>query len=402
MSQKQKAPVQLAILFSLIAWASAFYALWHQISLTSGAASESAFCNINAYINCDTVALSSYSMLLGFPLAALAMAFYSIFFIIAVMTYFAEVDKNGERVKNLADWLFVLALGGLPVTVYYAIVSVAVLESLCISCMMIYLVHMVLIILTYKIKKNARWLEPLSRMPFFSFSSGLLFLFAAVIGLNLLAPKVIASSMGNGPQMDESTLSLYVAQHLNNPKHTFSAENAAVVGLETAPVTIVAFSDYQCPYCKLASNVIPAVTRAYGDRVRVIYKDYPLSSECNPGMTHAGHPYACQAAKLTKCALQTSGIDAYKKLSKSIFDHQEKLGTDRIKALALDSGLTESQISGCLTSLAIHDAIVADVAEGTAAGVDSTPSIYVNGRKLESAVNPQILRLTINHYLDKL
>ncbi len=399
MSQKQKSPIKLAILFSLVAWACAFYALWHQISLTTGAAVDSAFCNINSYISCDTVALSPYSMLFGIPLAALAMAFYSVFLIIAVLAYFAETDKKSDRVKNLATWLFILSVFGLPITIYYAIISLIVLKSLCLSCLAIYVLHLVLLVLAFKIRKNSRRLEPTNNLPLFSFGSATLIVMAIVLGLNLLAPKVLTSSLRSGPQMDESTLSLYVAQHLNNPQHTFSAEKAAVIGPADAKVTIVAFSDYQCPYCKLASNVIPAVTRAYGDKVRIIYKDYPLSSECNPGMTHAGHPHACQSAKVAKCALENLGIDGYQKLSKSLYDKQDKLGPDTIKALAIDAGLSEAQISGCLTSLAIHEAIVSDVNEGAAAGVESTPSIYVNGRRLESAVNPQILRLAVDHYL---
>jgi protein-disulfide isomerase/uncharacterized membrane protein len=402
MSQKQKTPLQLAMLFSLLAWASAFYALWHQVSLTSGAMADSAFCNINSYISCDTVALSPYSMLFGVPLAAFAMAFYSVFLVLSVLVYFAEVDKRGDRVKNLASWLFIMSLAGLPVTLYYAVISIAVLKTLCLSCFAIYALHIILVVLSYKIKKNSRRFEPTNTLPVFSFSKGMIITFAVIAGVNLLSPKIVANSLRSGPQMDTSTLSLYVAQHLNNPQFTFSDDGAAVSGPKDAPITIVTFSDYQCPYCKLAANVIPAVTRAYGDKVRIIYKDYPLSSECNPRMTHAGHPHSCQTAKLTRCALKNLGIEAYLKLSKSIYAKQERLGTDTIKALAVNAGLSDAQVSDCLTNLAIHEAIIADVNEGSAAGVEATPSIYVNGRRLESAVNPQILRMAIDHYLKRL
>jgi len=395
-------PIQLAIVFALLAWAASFYALWHQTSLTTGAAAETAFCNINAYISCDTVALSPYATLLGMPLAAFAMAFYAVFLIVAVLLYFAETDKKGDEVKHRAKWLVILSLAGLPAILYYAVVSLFVLKALCLSCTAIYVLHTAILVLSLKALKNAKRYEPTGTLPLFSFGSGTLITAAILVGLNLLAPKVIANSLSQGPQIAESTLSLYVAQHLNNPQHTFSTDKSPSSGSAQAPITIVTFSDYQCPYCKLASTVIPAVTRAYGDKVRIVYKDYPLSSECNPSMTNSGHPYACQAAKVAKCALQNLGNEAYLTLSKSLYANQEKLGTDTIKSLAVQAGLSDAQITECLNSLPIHEAIVADVREGNAAGVEATPSIYVNGRRLESAVNPQILRMAIDHYLKRL
>lgn len=399
MLQKQKTPIQLALLFSSAAWAAAFYALWHQTSLLSGASSESAFCNINSYISCDNVALSPYSNLLGLPVASFAMAFFACFLVLAILLYFAELDRNTDLSKNLSKWLFWGALASFPVTLIYAGISLFVIKSLCLSCTGIYLLHLGLLILTYKIKKNCDQQDGSSTLPLFSFSSGTLGLFAGVAVLNLLTPKFLESSFRSGPTIEDSSLGLYVAQHLANPQYYFKTENSPSIGNEKAPVTIVVFSDYQCPYCKLASNILPTVAKSFGDKVRLVSKDFPLNSECNPGMSNTGHPYSCQAAKIAKCVYNSFGSEAYHKLSKSLFSKQEQLGTDTIKALAIEAGLTSSQVSDCLSNLTIHESIVADVTEGMAAKVESTPSVFVNGRKLEAAINPQILRLTIEHYL---
>lgn len=401
MSQKQKTPLQLSLLFTLLAWSSAFYALWHQISLTSGTATETAFCNINSYVNCDAVALSPYANLFGLPLASLAMAFFACLFVLLAQLYFAYVDRNTDEVQKLAPLSFWMVIAALPVTTAYAVISLFLIKSLCISCLSIYLLHVLLLWSTWKFKKSQAITGKKLKFAL-PLSGGAMAAFAIIAGLNLLAPKFLNSSMASKQnQYDKSTLALYIARHLGNPQQNFDLSKAPTVGTESAPVTVVVFSDFQCPYCKLASSVVPTVARSYGDKVRIVYKDFPLSSECNAEMTHTGHPYACSAAKVARCVAQNLGNEAYQKASRALYDKQESLGVDTIKAIGKNAGLSDTQITECLTNLNIHEAIAADVREGAAAKVESTPSIFVNGRRLDSAVNPQILRMAIDHYLNR-
>lgn len=395
MSNTEKKPVQLAILFSLIAWASGFYSLWHQLSLFTGTSEDAAFCNINNYINCDAVALSPYSTLLGLPLASLAMAFFASLVILFLLIYFAILDRNQKGSDNLISLTFWLSLLSLPVSLTYALISLLVIKSLCISCLVIYVMHISILACTFKLKKTSSSAFPSLRALTPSTAVAVL----VVAGLNLLSPKFVETSLSGGNKIDNATASLYLARHLSNPQFSFSEANAAVTGSPDAKVVIVSFSDYQCPYCKIASNIIPTIARAYGSGVRLVYKDFPLNSACNPSMSGSGHPYACAAAKLAKCSLKNLGIDGYLKTSKQLYNSQATLGSDSISSIGKNVGLSDQQIESCSSSLEIHDEIVANTKEASAAKVESTPSIFINGRRLDAATNPQILRLTIEHYL---
>jgi protein-disulfide isomerase len=145
-------------------------------------------------------------------------------------------------------------------------------------------------------------------------------------------------------------------------------------GAATASVVLVEFSDFQCPFC---SRVVPAVNevmKTYGDRVRVIFRQFPLNSI---------HPNAQKAAEASLCAADQ---EKFWEMHDAMFADQGGLGVDALKGKAQTLGLDSAKFAECLDSGKKAAEVSADLAAGTAAGVTGTPALFVNGRALSGAV----------------
>src|SRR5262245_15252154 len=133
-------------------------------------------------------------------------------------------------------------------------------------------------------------------------------------------------------------------------------DGAMVRGAQGAPVTIVEFSDYQCPYCRQAEDVLARISAEYGERVRVIYRDFPLDF-------HAG---ARPAAEAARCAGESGRFWEYHDL---LFVAQPAFSRADLLTYARRLGLSAEAFTACLDSGRYREAVKADVAEGRAAGV---------------------------------
>lgn len=145
------------------------------------------------------------------------------------------------------------------------------------------------------------------------------------------------------------------------------------LGPANAPVTIVEFSDYQCPYCKVwHDEVLPLILAEYGDQVRYIYRDYPLS----------GHSEAQPAAEAANCAGEQ---DAYWEFHDAIFSNQYGYGRSAYVQYARDLGLDAEAFNECLNSRQFRDEVTGDFRDGIRLGVNSTPTFFVNGTQVIGA-----------------
>lgn len=144
-------------------------------------------------------------------------------------------------------------------------------------------------------------------------------------------------------------------------------------GPVSAPVTIVEYSDYQCPFCARVNPTLARVREKYGNQVRIVWKDFPLENI---------HPLAAKASEAAHCAGEQG---KYWELHDRLFANQKALGTDALKQHAAAAGLEPIGFGACLDS-GRHASRVSDgVAEGKALGIDSTPTLFINGRRVTGA-----------------
>jgi protein-disulfide isomerase len=142
-------------------------------------------------------------------------------------------------------------------------------------------------------------------------------------------------------------------------------------GPKTAPVTIIEFSDYQCPFCKKAEESVQQVLKVYGDKVRFVYRDFPLDM----------HENARAASEAAHCAqVQGKFWEFHAKLMAAT-----DLSPEKIKALADEVKLDRAKFDDCVAKQQFKAEIDKDVADGTEAGVTGTPAFFINGRALTGA-----------------
>jgi len=144
-------------------------------------------------------------------------------------------------------------------------------------------------------------------------------------------------------------------------------------GPAAAPVTIVEFSDFECPFCGRLFPTLKAVENIYLNRVRIVYRQFPLRRI---------HPLAEKAAEASLCANEQGH---FWEMHDSLFGDQEHLAVDALKARAVELKLDTSAFNTCLDSGKEVAAIDKDIAECTKAVVTGTPTMFINGRMLVGA-----------------
>lgn len=151
------------------------------------------------------------------------------------------------------------------------------------------------------------------------------------------------------------------------------ADNPSM-GPADAPVTVVEFADLQCPHCREADEAVKGLVERY--KIRLVYKDYPLSSI---------HPWAETAAVGARCAFMQSP-EAFWKVHDAIFANQDAIVVDNIQEklaeFASQAGLNAGVFKACLSSPEAQKAVKANHDDGVEVGVDGTPTFFVNGRPL--------------------
>ena len=154
---------------------------------------------------------------------------------------------------------------------------------------------------------------------------------------------------------------------------------APETGPSKAPLTLVEFSDFQCPYCAAAVPQIRAILKAYPKDVKLIFKQFPLQI----------HPQADLAAAAATAA-QKQG--KFWEMHDALYDSQDDLSRKHIMALAEKAGLDMKRFENDIDSTEVREAVVRDVQDGDKAGVEGTPTIFINGQRYNGAINLQILK----------
>ncbi len=154
-----------------------------------------------------------------------------------------------------------------------------------------------------------------------------------------------------------------------------SADDDAFLGKEDAPITIVEFSDFQCPFCsRFDEDTLPELKEKYIDtgKVKFVYRDYPLEF----------HQYAQKAAEASECADEQGKYWEYHDI---LFKNQDKLTVDDLKKYTAELKLDTTKFNECLDSSKYKEEVEKDFNDGQSYGVSGTPAFFVNGILISGA-----------------
>ncbi|HEU0050788.1 MAG TPA: thioredoxin domain-containing protein [Patescibacteria group bacterium] len=160
-------------------------------------------------------------------------------------------------------------------------------------------------------------------------------------------------------------------------------------GNKNAKVTLIEYSDFECPYCKRFEPTVEQALKDYPNDVRLVYRHYPLSF----------HQNAEKEAEASECAAKLGGDAAFWKYHDKIYAETTSNGTgfslDRLVPLAGEIGLDKAKFQTCLDSGQMKAKVDADYASGNDAGVEGTPATFVNGQLVSGAVPYDNLKAAI-------
>ena len=160
---------------------------------------------------------------------------------------------------------------------------------------------------------------------------------------------------------------------LDAPRLEVSLGDDPVKGPAAAPITIVEFSDFQCPYCARVNPTLKKIEEKYGEKVRVVFRDFPLVQI---------HKDAAKAAEAGECAHEQG---KFWEMHDRLFADQSKLQVEALKQTATQVGLDAEKFNQCLDSSKYAAEVQKDVDEGNSYGVTGTPAFFINGRMLSGA-----------------
>lgn len=161
------------------------------------------------------------------------------------------------------------------------------------------------------------------------------------------------------------------------PNNNISPDDDVILGDPNAPVTLIEFGDYQCPFCKRMFDETEKQLReeyVKTGKLKMVYRDFPLDSL---------HPHARRAAEAAECARDQNKYWAY---HDSLFNKQSQIPTMDFAALAGELGLNATQFNQCLENGKYADEVENDYQDGLSYGVTGTPSNFINGRPLPGAL----------------
>ncbi len=368
----------LALLFALVGLgasvtaASVHYHLLNDPHYTS-------FCDITGTVSCTLVYQSRFGTLWGIPVSI----FGGIWFVCAALLSVGGLVARPDVREAIPGYLFALSAPALAAALYLLYASVFVLQSYCPMCLLTDAAIVGLFIVSGM--SGAATSVPMTTLP-----SRLARDLRALAGSRLaLAVTVLfvagaASALAFFPREgDPGAAPATPTADERNELEQFMSQAARiplVIPRDGAKVLIVKFNDFQCPACGKSylsyKPILAKYESQYPGAVRMVLKDYPLNANCNPGasMVHGG---ACHAAAAARLAREHNRGEA---MEEWLYTHQSELTPDTVKKAALEVGQVADFDAKYAATIEL---VKADVALGMQLGLNSTPTFFINGVKIE-------------------
>ncbi len=355
-----------------------------------------AFCD-PADAGCATVAASAWSAVGGVPLAAAGLAYFLSFGVLAGFSMLAGMSISGV-VGRLAFRLVLLAL---VVDAFLLGVQTLAIGALCSLCLWTYVANAAILISVWPARRRVRNPSETAVERFLIRAWGLttaLIISGTLVVNDGLSKRAAAGDLSilgiSSAEPAREDLALTHAGLAPAPPQwrnpTFrqqrpvkvSLEGAPVKGSANAPVKIVTFSDFLCPSCQNFARAYDLYAQGpTGPHVALYYRNYPLDT-CVPQIPAPVHPGACNVARGAICAEALGGFWAYHDAVYATppFNPSEEDVTE----IAEGAGLDGAAFAACLGAAETESALQRDIGEAMRLRITSTPSIFINGRKLSS------------------
>jgi protein-disulfide isomerase/uncharacterized membrane protein len=355
-------------------------------------------CEISDAWNCQTVAISEYSVFFRLPVSLWGLLVYMLYLFFTVIAW---VDLRRERkggVRGLGV-IFCMAVIGLGLSGLLYYISAAVIRSKCIMCVGLYVINTIMFVamVVYAAKKKESplgWIGVDVRgllVPPRKALAGPVVVAAAAVLLLVLYPRLYINDVNCGAASSPAD------------RGEQTCDEDATYGPTDAPVVITEFSDYQCPYCAMTHFTLRKAVNAFDGKVMLKHRHFPLDNACNPLVSRPFHRNACLAAKAAVCAGMQNRFWDYNDI---LWKNQKNLDRDGILGFAGKIGLDVKKFERCLDKKETLAHVLQDIEEATntqfvQSGMVGTPIIYIGDHPHIGAITYTELEKVIRAQLSK-
>ena len=312
-------------------------------------------CDISNFFNCDTATYSPMASFLKIPI--------SFFGLIVGIFFLASSIFPSEGFERTASLVSKINFGGCLVLFVY---SLAVLGSLCPFCTVYYILSGVACFLLWKygvqgskpeVKTVGIWVA--------------IVLIGGVLMNRHTSAQELKLTQMNGSIVEQFNALANLGEAEESPyKIHMSTKNFA-----DAPIRVSVFSDFECPFCKMVAEQMPELARRYQGKINIQYFFYPLDNKCNPNMKNPMHRNACDAAMIAAC-----DPAKFAEVHDEIFAAQEKIG-DELPKIA-----QKHDLKNCLENEELKAKVATSINAAAKFNLRSTPTIIINGKKIEGSI----------------
>ena len=370
------------------------YLLERHFAAAQGAAPG--VCSLVLHLDCDAALTSAWSVLAGIPLAGWGVIQFG-----TLGTLLLLAAPVGEPFTTVARrGAVVLGLVGAAASAMLVVATVAGAAPFCPLCAAVHAVNFVLAVAL--VKASGRPLATLAS----DVGDGILALLrpqpdpavrlamvatlaSALVGALLHQTVLVLTEQHRG---DEPDPRLALASWASSVRVGMPVDPSAPrFGPEDAPIRLVVFSDFECSACRAFAPNLQKLLRAWGGAVNAEFRHFPGSTSCNPLMKRDLHPHACAAAFAAEAARRQGKFAEY---HDALFATQGPLDDDALRHAAEKTGLDLARFDADRNGPEAKQRVADDVDLGIRLGVDETPVVYCNGRRVPD-VRPAVLQLVL-------
>lgn len=346
-----------ALSLTVFGWLISGYLLRLLMNMNAGRAPEPLYCAA-----CEEAVAGQSANAGGLPLAGWGLVYF------AVLGLMLSV---GVRPALKLAAMVSAAGAGASARLSFALLSG--LSLACPACMAVHAINFVLLWLLWRQTRSEDGLR-------------------IALPLMVIVAGLLSFALVRDPFNTSSVLSSYESsRRIEIPSHPLDP----VLGPGDGPVRLVVFSSFQCPACKWFNGITHRLQRRFGDRLSITFKHFPLSRNCNPGVSIDMQPRACAAAAAAEAANRQGMFWRYHDdLYASSLEASEPL----LEAIARNAGVNFERWRTDRESQLVQAKVRTDAEMGSRLGVNGTPAVFLNGRRVEDISLPSLAML-IRHEL---
>jgi len=360
--------ITLALPLSIVGAGISLYQSQQYYQMRNGMGGFHSICNIGESMNCDAVMASRYAEFIGgFPLSSFAAGWLLALFFVTLFV------RNPFWRRDAVRLGFAMSVVGMILSVIYFFIMHTILQTYCLFCLIVDGINIALFGIFLSLKPEGLTRAPLDRKKLKTLGGTAL----AALAVTILGLKTLDQDQGITTDMQLTIDSVLTSA----PLPVTVEPQYPSFGPANAPLTIVEFSDFQCPYCRFGAIMMERLLERFPTQIRVVFRNMPLDQNCNPQVNHRMHDFACEAAKAASCAHK---VGKFKPVYLALFEDQQRFAAPgKVVEVVSQQGLDASALKACMEDPQTGLILAKDIEEARVLNVQSTPTLYLNGRPLK-------------------